>query len=108
MKEAVAAATIENDIVIAAGLLVLWDEELCGEADLRVFVDCPADVRVARRIKRNLSWGLSVDDIVDVYVDLVRFRYQEYVEPTKAKADIVVDSLNGLENAAELIQKQIR
>ena len=108
MKEAIAAAKAEYDIVIVEGLLVLYEDELCREADLRVFVDCPADVRIIRRIRRNLTWGLSIEDITDVYLDLVRYRHEQYVEPTKVKADIVVDSLHGLKEAEEYLLTQIR
>jgi len=101
MHEAIAAAKAEYDIVIVEGLLTLDKAVVCCEADLSVFVDCPADVRFARRIKRNLAWGLSAEDIIDVYVDLVRYRHEQYVEPTKANADLVVDSLHGLEEAVD-------
>ncbi len=107
MHEAIAAAKAECDIVIVEGLLTLDNAVVCCDADLRVFVDCPADVRFARRIKRNLSWGLSADDIIDVYVDLVRYRHEQYVEPTKANADIVVDSLHGLDEAVDRLITQI-
>ncbi len=108
MHEAIATAKAEHDIVIVEGLLVLDEAAVCCEADIRIFVDCPADVRFARRIKRNLSWGLSANDVIDVYVDLVRYRHEQYVEPTKANADIVIDSLHGLEEAAETIIARIK
>ncbi len=108
LHEAITTAKAEHDIVIVEGILALDKTVLCCEVDLRVFVDCPADVRFARRIKRNLSWGLSADDIINVYVDLVRFRHEEYVEPTKANADIVVDSLHGLEEATQAITTRIK
>ena len=93
MKKDIAQAKSTADVVIVEGLLTLWDEEIYKTADLRVFVDCPADVRIVRRIRRNLTWGLSIEDITNVYLDLVRVRHEQYVEPTKVKADIVVDSL---------------
>ena len=107
MHEAIAAAKADHDIVIVEGLLTLDKAVVCCDADLRVFVDCPADVRFARRIKRNLVWGLSAEDIIDVYVDLVRYRHEEYVEPTKANADLVVDSLHGLSEAVDRLMLQI-
>ncbi len=107
MHKAITAAKADYDIVIVEGLLMLDKTVVCCEADLRVFVDCPADVRFARRIKRNLAWGLSAEDIIDVYVDLVRYRHEEYVEPTKANADLVVDSLNGLDEAVDRLMMQI-
>ncbi len=103
MHETIAAAKDDHDIVIVEGLLTLDKTVVCCEADLRVFVDCPADVRFARRIKRNLSWGLSAEDIINVYVDLVRYRHEKYVEPTKANADLVVDTTHGTDEALTVI-----
>ncbi len=107
IKEAIGKTKSTADVVIVEGLLTLWDEDIYKQADLRVYVDCPADVRIVRRICRNLTWGLSVEDITDVYLDLVRYRHEEYVEPTKSNADMVVDSLNGLEDAVDEIMDQI-
>ncbi len=107
MHAAIAAAKADHDIVIVEGLLTLDKAVVCCDADLRVFVDCPADVRFARRIKRNLAWGLSTEDIINVYVDLVRYRHEQYVEPTKANADLVIDSLHGLEEAMDSIVDQL-
>lgn len=110
MKEEIEQAKTTADVVIAEGLLTLWDEEIYRHADLRVYVDCPADVRIVRRIRRNLTWGLSVEDITDVYLDLVRYRHEEYVEPSKQNADLVVDTTHGTDEAVmailEIIKKE--
>ena len=97
LKNDLAEADGGHDIIIVEGLLTLWDDDICERCDLRVYVDCPADVRIIRRIKRNLSWGFSLDEIIDVYLDLVRYRHEEYVESTKEKAGVVIDTSNGLE-----------
>lgn len=108
MKQAVAEARSAADVVIVEGLLTLWDEELCKQADLRVYVDCPADVRIVRRIKRNLTWGLSVEEITDVYLDLVRYHHEEYVEPSRANADLAVDTTCGIEDAVSAILEAVK
>ena len=79
------------DIIIIEGILVLWDEEIYTNLDLKLFVDCNSDERIVRRIKRNLGWGLSLDDISNVYLDMVRYRHDEYVEPTKWKSDMILN-----------------
>ena len=79
-------------------MLTLWDSDICNLCDLRVFVDCPADIRIVRRIKRNLTWGLSLEDITNVYLDLVCYRHEEFVEPSKSKADVVIDTTFGIDN----------
>lgn len=62
----------DNDLVIMEGLLVLWDEEICSKLDLKLFVDCRPDERIVRRLRRNMSWGLTFDEITNVYLDLVK------------------------------------
>ena len=59
-------------VLIVEGLLTLWDCGLYEQLDLRLFVDCRADERIVRRLKRNMQWGYTFDEIADVYLDLVR------------------------------------
>ena len=98
-----AAADEKTDVVIAEGLLVLWDETIKDRLDLRVFVECAADERIVRRLRRNMEWGLSFDKISAVYLDMVRFRHEQYVEPTKWTADIIVNGAGDTEKATEMI-----
>ena len=108
MKAEIEYAKSTADIVIVEGLLTLWDEDIRKQANLRVFVDCPADVRIVRRIKRNLTWGLSIEDITDVYLDLVRYRHEQYVEPSKQHADLVVDTTHGTEEAVAVVLRNLQ
>lgn len=105
LKDDILAAKGKFDIIIIEGLLTLWDDNICSLCNLRVFVDCPADVRIVRRIKRNLAWGRSLEDITSVYLDLVRYRHEEFVEPSKEKADIVIDSTVDMNDGLEEIIK---
>ena len=91
------------DVVIAEGLLVLWDGKIKDRLGLRVFVDCAADERIVRRLRRNMEWGLTFDQISSVYLDMVRFRHEQYVEPTKWTADIIVNGAGDTSKAAEMI-----
>ncbi len=95
LKKDIQEATSVFDIVIIEGLLTLYDDEIYKMCSLTIFIDCPADIRIIRRIKRNISWGLNLEDITDVYHNLVRYRHTEFVEPTKTKADIIIDSSVG-------------
>ena len=81
----------DYDVVIVEGLLTLWDKEIYSRLDLKLFVDCRSDERIVRRLRRNMDWGLKFDEISNVYLDLVRYRHDEYVEPTKWKADIILN-----------------
>lgn len=85
------ALSEDCDIVIVEGLLTLWDEDIYQQLDLKLFVDCRADERIVRRLRRNMGWGLSFDQIANVYLDMVRYRHDEYVEPTKWKADLILN-----------------
>lgn len=97
----------DADAVIVEGLLVLWDEEIREMLDLKIFVDCPADERIVRRLRRNMTWGLSFDEIAEAYLDLVRFRHADFVEPSKAFADLTVNGSEDFSRPAEAIANQI-
>ena len=86
----------ECEFLLIEGLLTLWDKELRELLDHRIVLDCPADIRIVRRLRRNLSWGLSFDEIADVYLDLVRDRHEEYVAPSAEHADLLLDSTRGV------------
>lgn len=102
----------EYDVIIVEGILVLYHNELLKKLALKIFVDCPSDVRIIRRMRRNMEWGLTFDEIADVYTDLVRFRHDEYVEPTRTRADIVINGLEPFdktcENLIEIAIKEAR
>jgi len=95
-------------VIIVEGLLVLWDKEISSMLDLKIFVDCKADERIVRRLRRNMSWGLSFDDISDVYLDLVRYRHDEYVEPGKWNADLIINGSGSSEKVLKMILAYIQ
>lgn len=79
------------DVVIVEGLFALYDDTIRGMLDLKVFVDAPADERLYRRIRRNMAWGESMEAVTGRYLDTVRFRHDELVEPSRWHADIVLN-----------------
>ncbi len=95
-------------VVIVEGLLTLWDEEIVRQLDLSLFVDCRADERIVRRLKRNMNWGLTFDEISDVYLDMVRYRHDEFVEPTKWRADLIINGSNPSEKSIQLIAAYVK
>ena len=79
------------DVIIVEGIHVLADPDLSPLYDLTVFVDAPADVRLARRILRDVrERGRSVESVVIQYLRSVRPMHLKYTEPGKDTADIVV------------------
>ncbi len=97
------AMTGSYDIIIIEGFLALWDEDIYPYLDLKLFVDCRADERIVRRLRRNMEWGLTFDEISEVYLDMVRYRHDEYVEPTKWRADLIINGSSPQEKAIDLI-----
>lgn len=97
----------EYDIIIIEGLLVLWDEKPKNSLSLKVFVDCRSDERIVRRIQRNMKWGQSFEQITDVYLDMVRFRHDQFVEPTKWSADIIVNGSCNTDIVCDMITDYI-
>lgn len=93
----------ESQVIIVEGLLTLWNEEILKLLDLKLFVDCRADERIVRRLKRNMQWGLTFEQISEVYLDLVRYRHDEYVEPTRWRADFVLNGSNPSELTLQMI-----
>ncbi len=100
-------AAVTADILIVEGLLTLWDDEILAMLDLRLFVECRADERIVRRLRRNMEWGLTFDQISSVYLDMVRFRHDEYVEPSKWRADFIINGSQLPEKAADIIAAHI-
>jgi uridine kinase len=93
----------DYQVVIVEGLLTLWDKDIYRKLDLKLFVDCRADERIVRRLRRNMSWGLTFDEVSNVYLDMVRYRHDEYVEPTKWKADIILNGSSPSDKAVTAI-----
>lgn len=81
----------QYQVIIVEGLLTLWDENIYKQLDMKLFVDCRADERIVRRLKRNMQWNQTFEQISEVYLDLVRYRHDEYVEPSRWKADFVLN-----------------
>jgi uridine kinase len=80
----------EADVVILEGILVLRDEALRELMDLKLFVDADPDERIVRRLRRTVARGHDLGGICDYYLDSVRYRHQEFCEPTRAYADLIV------------------
>lgn len=96
------------DVILVEGLLTLWDKFIYSKLDLKLYVDCQPDERIVRRLKRNMEWGLSFDEIADVYLNLVRYRHDEFVEPTKWKADFILNGSMPSEQALFILSSHIK
>ena len=80
-----------SKILIIEGILILHNKELRDLMDMKVFVDTDADVRLGRRILRDMEErGRSVDSVLNQYAATVKPMHEKYVEPSKKNADIIV------------------
>ena len=78
-------------VIIVEGILIFADESLRDLMDIRIFVDTDADVRLCRRIKRDVEKrGRSLDSVLTQYQDTVKPMHERYVEPSKKYANLVV------------------
>lgn len=81
-----------REIIIVEGILTLAHPRLAALADLRVFVDAPADVRLARRLRRDVAErGREVGGVLDQYLRTVRPMHEAHVEPSRALAALVLN-----------------
>lgn len=79
----------DADVIILEGILALHFAELRDLMNIRVFVHADPDERIIRRIRRNLP-KFSLDEIVNYYLESVRYRHQEFCEPTRHFADLIL------------------
>ena len=82
---------VPGKVVIVEGILVLWEPRLRGMLDLKVFVDTPADLRVIRRLQRDVAErGRTQESILEQYLTTVRPSHEQFIEPSKRYADVIV------------------
>lgn len=80
-----------KDVIILEGILVLEDERLRSLMDIKLYVDTDADLRIIRRIIRDTrERGRTLESVIDQYINVVRPMHNQFVEPTKRYADIII------------------
>lgn len=80
-----------SPVIIVEGIMVLADERLRDLMDVKVFVDAEADIRILRRLKRDVEErGRSVQSVMDQYLATVKPMHYLYVEPSKVFANIII------------------
>lgn len=84
--------TVEpKDIIILEGILILFEKEIRDLLDIKIFVDTDSDVRVIRRILRDIKdRGRTLDSVILQYMETVRPAHLQFIEPTKRYADIII------------------
>ncbi len=78
-------------IIVVEGIFGLYDEVMCKQMALRIFVDTAGDIRLMRRLKRDISErARTLDSVIEQYSKFVRPMYKKFVEPTKEAAHIII------------------
>ena len=100
---------VPRQVVIVEGILIFADEALRELMDIRIFVDTDADVRLCRRIKRDVNKrGRSLESVLTQYQTTVKPMHEKYVEPSKRFANIVVPEGGKNEVALDMIMGRIQ
>lgn len=97
------------DVIIIEGILVLEDERLRDLMDIKLFVDTDSDLRIIRRILRDIKErGRTTDSVIEQYLSAVRPMHNLFIEPTKRYANIIIPEGGDNEVAIDLIITKIK
>ncbi|MFZ2353602.1 uridine kinase [Paucilactobacillus nenjiangensis] len=100
--------TEAKDVIILEGIMILDDARLRDLMDIKVFVDTDDDIRIIRRIKRDMEErGRSLDSIITQYLKTVKPMYHQFVEPSKRYADIIVPEGGENKVAIDLLSTKV-
>ena len=80
-----------HPVILVEGILIFAEPDLRQLFDVKIFVDTPADIRFIRRIQRDISErGRTVESVIQQYLTTVRPMHEEFVEPSKRHADVII------------------
>ncbi|HET7707194.1 MAG TPA: uridine kinase [Thermoanaerobaculia bacterium] len=95
-------------VIIVEGILVLAEPDLRKRIDIKLFVDTPADIRFMRRPTRDIrTRGRSLESVIEQYITTVRPMHEEFVEPSKRYADLIIPEGGENQVALEAIISRI-
>lgn len=78
-------------LIIFEGIMIFSNKEILDLIDLKIFIDTPDDIRFIRRLKRDIEErGRTLNSVIEQYMEFVRPGHQEFIEPLKTKADIII------------------
>ncbi len=97
-----------KDVIIVEGLFVLEEKEIRDLLDIKIFVDTPNDVRFIRRLSRDIKErGRVLDNIIDQWMSTVRVMHEEFIEPSKKFADVIIPEGGGNSVGIDLLITKI-
>lgn len=98
-----ATAVTPRPIVVVEGILLLWEPAVRAALDLRIYLDAPEQVRLERRLARDVAErGRTTDTVLAQFAATVRHAHRTYVEPTRTMADLVLSTSGRIEPIAEI------
>jgi uridine kinase len=96
-------------VILVEGILIFADEELRRLMDVKIYVDTDGDIRFIRRLQRDIAdRGRTMESVIRQYLATVRPMHQEFVEPSKRYADVIIPEGGFNEVAMEMISARIR
>jgi len=98
-----------KEVIIIEGILVLEDEKLRNLMDIKIFVDTDPDLRIIRRLIRDMEErGRSYDSVISQYLNVVRPMHNQFIEPTKRYADVIIPEGGHNQVAIDLLATKIK
>lgn len=98
-----------NRIVVVDGILVLYDRRLRERFDLKIFVDTAADVRLIRRLQRDVAErGRTAETVINQYLTTVKPAHERFIEPSKRYADVIIPEGGLNRPAIEVLLARVR
>ncbi|KXZ39668.1 uridine kinase [Alkalithermobacter thermoalcaliphilus JW-YL-7 = DSM 7308] len=98
-----------KDIIVVEGIMILEDERLRNMLDIKIFVDTDSDLRILRRIQRDIrERGRTVDSVIEQYLSTVRPAHMQFIEPYKKYADIIMPEGGYNTVAIDIVVAKIR
>jgi len=96
-------------IILVEGILIFSDQKLVQEFDVKVFVEAESDVRLMRRIERDVKErGRTLSEVIEQYAATVRPMHDKFVEPSKKEADIIIRSNGSNATAVKIISSYLK
>ena len=98
-----------KDVVIVEGILVFTDKDLLDQFDIKVFVHTDSDERLIRRVRRDVEErGRDLDEVLTRYTTTLRPMHNQFIEPTKSFADIIVPNMRKNPVAVSILKTVIQ
>ena len=96
-------------VIVVEGILIFQSRELCQQMDIKIYVDTDADVRILRRITRDVrDRGRSLESVINQYLSTVKPMHEQFVEPSKRNADIIIPEGGHNQVALDMVMERVR